>query len=363
MRPYPLVFRPILLPKVWGGDRLRSLGKILPPGTAIGESWELSDLASTAASGAGGQAQRSIIENGSLAGRTLQDAIVLWRDLLVSQDRLVAGGFPLLIKFLDARENLSVQVHPDAAYAAAHPGAALKTECWYIMDAAPGAVIYKGLKPGVTAEIFSRIALAAAHAPPGTPAAADLLAILDAVPARPGDCHNLPSGTVHALGAGVLVAEVQTPSDTTFRLYDWGRPGRELHLEHALACASTTPPPAARRLHGRRGVERLAETDFFVIDEAALSPGDAEPAAVLVHRRTTAAATPSLGSRQPPDSGPILDAAVLIMLAGEAVLSSPDDAFTPIRLIAGMTCLVPAAVAPQATILAETSARFLRVEI
>jgi mannose-6-phosphate isomerase len=159
--PYPLLFKPILLDKVWGGRRLSQFGKQLPDGKQIGESWELADLAATSASGAGGGSAQSVIANGPLAGKTLHDAIGTWRrDLLGEVSLSKDGGFPLLVKFLDARDNLSVQVHPSPAYAAANEGANLKTECWYILAAEPvdgkPAVIYKGIKPGVTRETFAK---------------------------------------------------------------------------------------------------------------------------------------------------------------------------------------------------------------
>ena len=122
-------------------------------------------------------------------------------------------------------DNLSVQVHPDDAYVRRHPEARLKSEAWHILDAQPGSVIYAGLKPGVDRDSFAQAI------EDGT-----VVDKLVAIPAVPGECHYLPSGTCHALGAGVLVAEVQTPSDTTFRVWDWGRTSRELHIEQALEC-------------------------------------------------------------------------------------------------------------------------------
>lgn len=226
------------MPKVWGGDRLARFGKAVKPGDKVGESWELSDLPGTSASGAGGGAVRSVIVNGPLAGKTIHDAIELWGDALLPRAALTPeGNFPLLIKFLDAREDLSVQVHPSPAYAAKHKNAHLKTECWFVLDAKPGSVIYKGVRPGVTREVFE----SALRTGDGR----GVVELLEAVPAVVGECHNLPSGTVHALGAGVLVAEVQTPSDTTFRVYDWGRTGRELHIEQAMECIEWGPAPAA----------------------------------------------------------------------------------------------------------------------
>lgn len=249
--PYPLVFEPILKEKVWGGSRLRDLGKSIPEGVRIGESWELADLQSTSVSGGGGGDARSRIVNGGLAGRTLADAMALWdHDLLGPARPTAQGGFPLLVKFLDARENLSVQVHPSPGYAAAHPECHLKTECWYIVEADAGAELYVGLTPGLTREALA-----------GKVEDGSLVNDLIAVPAVPGDCHTLPSGTCHALGAGVLVAEIQTPSDTTFRIHDWGRAGRELHVQAALECIDLGPAPPARRGY------TLAETEFFSVFE------------------------------------------------------------------------------------------------
>lgn len=224
MNPYPILFHPILKEKVWGGRSLEALGKNLPPGKAVGESWELADLPKSIPGG------RSVIANGEFAGQTLRQTIDTHKQEVMGDAKLALdGGFPLLIKYLDARQNLSVQVHPSPEYAAQHPEAHLKSEAWVVTQADPDAVIYKGVKPGVTAQRF-------ADDIRGNDVVKDLVA----VPAKPGDCHYLPSGTCHALGAGIVVAEIQTPSDTTFRVYDWGRDasaaGRELHIEQALQC-------------------------------------------------------------------------------------------------------------------------------
>lgn len=229
---YPLTFEPIYKEKVWGGRSFETLGRTLPGDatTGIGESWELADLATTSASGGGGNAEYSVVANGPLKGQSIRELMQQYGEALLGQGVKPAddGGFPLLIKFLDAKENLSVQVHPSPEYAAAHKDAYLKSEAWYIIDHEPGAVIYKGLAPGVTPEML-RDALE-------TNTDEAVVPLLNAIPAKNGDCHYLPSGTLHALGAGVLVAEVQTPSDTTYRVYDWGRTDRELHIEQAMAC-------------------------------------------------------------------------------------------------------------------------------
>lgn len=324
--PYPLIFEPILLGKVWGGRSLHRLDKPLPAGQDIGECWELADLAVTSAGGAGGQPVHSRIANGELKGRTIRDAIAAWgRQLLGGAAAARDGGFPLLVKFLDARENLSVQVHPSPAYAAAHPEAHLKTECWYIVDAEPGAKIYKGIRPGVTPETFRR------HLADG-----GVVDDLIAVPAIPGECHTLPSGTCHALGAGVLVAEVQTASDTTFRVYDWGRSGRELHVEPALACIDFAPAPPATRLASGVRVARLVKNEFFTVDECDVRTGECEPAGL--------------------DS----NCSVVMVLSGEGELLAPANA-PGVRLRRGQTALIPAAIAGSTAFKAASPARLLRV--
>ncbi len=306
-RVHPITFRPIFKEKVWGRRNLSRFGKVLPESGKIGESWELADLASTS-TGDGGDAARSIIDNGLLAGRTLHEAMGTWGERLMGRlPRSAADGFPLLVKYLDAGENLSVQVHPTPEYVAAHRSAHLKTESWYILDAEPGAFIYKGLKPGV-----DRRALADAVEQ------GMVAELLQQVPVSAGDCHDLPSGTVHALGAGITLAEIQTASDTTFRLYDWSdlyphRPQRELHVEQALECASFEPVlPAARLPEGeRRG--RLIRNRFYDLWEMRLKEGD------------------SAGHPEPENG-----CHVLMVLEGE--LGSGCDTFP-----AGSTILVPEA--------------------
>ncbi len=223
----PLRFEPILKPRAWGGGRLPLGAEPRPPTTPaaqsanpIGESWEVADLDDAPRGDA-----TSIVAEGPFAGRSIHELRLSHEDeLLGIASRGPRGAFPLLVKYLDARENLSVQVHPSPAYARAHPNAHLKTEAWVVVDAAPHARVYRGLRASTTPEVFAR-ALAA-----GT-----VLEHLEVFEVARGDCIYLPSGTCHALGAGLLVAEVQTPSDTTFRVWDWNRddPSRPLHLEEA----------------------------------------------------------------------------------------------------------------------------------
>jgi mannose-6-phosphate isomerase len=269
MQLYPLKFEPIYKAKVWGGRSLETIGRKLPEGEQIGESWELADLSQTSASGGGGGEARSTITNGPLAGKTLHEVMDSHgKHLLGRLERTDSGDFPLLVKFLDANQNLSVQVHPSPKYAAEHDDAFLKSEAWYILDCEPDAVIYKGVKEGTTPDAM-REAIETNR----------VEELMITIPVRPGDIHYLPSGTCHALGAGILVAEVQTPSDTTFRVYDWGREGRELHIKPALECIDYHPAdtrrfePHTRSEKDGRIHEGLVRCDYFNIDRRILPAG------------------------------------------------------------------------------------------
>lgn len=332
-----------MLPKPWGGERLRTFGKRIPTGTNVGESWELADLAATSASGAGGAAACSKIANGALAGSNLQDACKQWGPQLMGDVATTsAGRFPLLIKFLDAREHLSVQVHPSPAYAKSHADAHLKTECWYIMNAEPGAKIFKGAKPGVTRAVFEN----ALRQSDGS-ACVDLL---ESVPAIVGECHNLPSGTVHALGAGVLVAEVQTPSDTTFRVYDWGRTEngkpRQLHIDQSLECIQWEQARDATSIPGGQRRATLVTTGYFDV-EAVRGPAlTAETGTSYKDRMLRPGATTVFPLRGNPASKerPI----VIMMLGGQGTLVTHTR--NPMVITSGQTVLVPACLAREATI-------------
>ena len=268
---YPLKFAPVYKEKVWGGRTLETLGRALPgdADTLIGESWEMVDLATTSASGGGGGAERSAVANGPLAGQTLAQLLDAYGPALRGNLPLTdTGGFPILLKYLDASDNLSVQVHPSPGYAAAHADAFLKSEAWYIVDCQPGAAIYKGIREGVTPDQL-RAALE-------TNTDEAVVPLMIEVPVKPGDCHYLPSGTCHALGGGILVAEVQTPSDTTYRVYDWGRTERELHVEQALACIDFGPPQvSAFELNApvNEHTTRLVSCEHFRMDRTTAEAG------------------------------------------------------------------------------------------
>lgn len=253
---YPLTFLPRFKERVWGGRRLAELfGKPLPAGPPIGESWEICDRPGDV----------SVIRNGPLAGRDLRWLMECRGAELLGHPVAAGQRFPWLIKLLDAREDLSLQVHPPPHRAGELRGEP-KSELWYFAEVTPGARIFAGLKAGVTSDAFAeRVA-------DGT--VADCLHRLSP---RPGDAIFLASGRVHALGAGTVVFEFQQNSDTTYRVFDWNRRGldgrpRELHLAPSLRSIDFEDPAPVlvesvweRTPAGAR--RRLARDAVFHLDE------------------------------------------------------------------------------------------------
>ncbi|MEA3408418.1 MAG: type I phosphomannose isomerase catalytic subunit [Chloroflexota bacterium] len=221
-RIYPLTFVPVFRDYIWGGRHLETLfGRELPPGI-VAESWDIS----------GHPNSPTKVASGYWRGQTLNDMLEkLGADLVGtrSSEMLARGKFPLLIKLLDANAPLSVQVHPDDAYAQVHEDGELgKSEMWYVLHAESDAELVYGLSSGVTPESFRQAVKNNT-----------LETQLHRVPIVAGDCIHIPPGTVHSLLAGEVVAEIQQNSDTTYRVYDWGRVGedgepRPLHVEKAL---------------------------------------------------------------------------------------------------------------------------------
>jgi mannose-6-phosphate isomerase len=240
---YPLTFQPIFQERIWGGRKLETLyGKALPAGKIIGESWEISDRADA----------NSVVANGPLAGRRLADLMASDRQAIMGRARSPEGRFPLLIKLLDAQDNLSLQVHPPQNLAA-QLGGNPKTEMWYVSAAEPGALLYAGLRSGVTRDQFSE------KTRNGTVAEC-----FHQLPVREGDSLFLPSGRVHALGKGLVIFEIQQNSDTTYRVFDWnrvdasGKP-RQLHVEESLKCIDFEDfEPSLTNGEMKRGNERVA---------------------------------------------------------------------------------------------------------
>ncbi|MBR0304524.1 MAG: class I mannose-6-phosphate isomerase [Bacteroidales bacterium] len=218
---YPLKFEPILKDKIWGGTRLKTmLYKEISPANCCGESWEVSGLVG----------DESMITNGFLAENNLNELLEIYMTELVGEKNYekYGLGFPLLIKFIDAQDNLSVQVHPDDELAQRKYGQSGKTEMWHVIASEPGSGLYVGFNKTVSKAQFEE---AIAN---GT-----VEEVLQFYPVQPGDTFMIPAGTVHAIGKGVLLAEIQQPSDITFRVFDWNRlddegNSRELHVQEAL---------------------------------------------------------------------------------------------------------------------------------
>ncbi len=216
----PITFEPLYKERVWGGRLLAdALGREIPAGAPIGESWELVDRD-------GGD--QSIVADGPFAGRTLHELWTHHRAAIFGPRAPDAPRFPLLAKILDCRETLSVQVHPPASVAASLKGEP-KSEAWFLLDATPDAKIYAGFRAGTTRESFEEALL--------TGNCADTM---HSISVSAGDAIYIPSGRCHAIGAGCLIVEIQQNSDTTYRVFDWNRVGidgkpRELHIAESLA--------------------------------------------------------------------------------------------------------------------------------
>jgi mannose-6-phosphate isomerase len=258
----PLVFAPLLKRIRWGGRRLGTvLGKSIGAEADYAESWEITDQRDS----------ESRIETGPLQGVSLSELIATAGPSLLGRHSGLAQ-FPLLIKFLDASDWLSLQVHPDDVLARMFgAGERGKTECWVILQAEPGAEICCGLQRGVTSEEL-RAALQSVSAG----ADGDLVKkLLHICPVQAGDCVFVPAGTVHALGPGILLAEIQQQSNQTFRLYDWGRMDgsgkpREVHIEESLRCTDfgsgpVNPVVPVQLCDQEHSFEELVRCEYFVL--------------------------------------------------------------------------------------------------
>ena len=320
---YPFTFRPIFKERVWGGRELERLyHKHLPPGVPIGESWEISDRPGDV----------SVIENGTLAGKDLRWLMENHSADLLGEARPQRGRFPLLIKILDAQDKLSLQVHPPQAKAA-ELGGEPKTEMWYVAEAAPGAELYVGLKRGVTrAEFEQRIK------------AGTVAECFHRVSVGRGDAMFLPSGRVHALGAGLVVFEVQQNSDTTYRVFDWnrldldGKP-RALHIPQSLASIdfndfepSLLPQTFARQ--AAQKVRPLVSNPLFTVEACQVSAGVDVP---LKPNKMQ----------------------IIALLMGQAQVGNGHAA---LAIASGQFCLVPACLAA-VSLRAAAPASFLRIEV
>ncbi|MEZ5940518.1 MAG: type I phosphomannose isomerase catalytic subunit [Planctomycetaceae bacterium] len=313
-----LKFHPILKHALWGGRRLGSvLNKPLGPDIDYAESWDVSDLPGDV----------SIVSRCRLTGTSLRQLVESDpQALLGCQAR--SGRFPLLIKFLDASKRLSIQVHPSAAMAGRRPEVTTgKAETWVVLQADPGSRVYAGLKPGVDAQTLRD----AARGP-------EIVDCLHSYTVQKGDCISLLPGTVHAIGEGLLLAEVQEPNNVTYRLSDWGRLDangrpRELHLDLALEATNfnlgPVNPVTPLIVEGDESHQRLVATQHFVVDRH-------------LGAKTWAPAE---------DNRPH----VLIQLAGYSTVTTRDDECS---LQLGETVVLPAS-RPEATVMSDESSILL----
>jgi mannose-6-phosphate isomerase len=306
----PLRFHPFLRPMVWGGRGLgEGLTKRLPTEEPYGESWEISDHA----------LHRSVVAEGPQPGKTLRTLMEEDAQQLLGSAADTHSIFPWLIKFLDARDWLSVQVHPnEEEVQRLWPGEGSKTEAWFILRASPESRVYAGLLPGVEEKDFRR----------GLEMG-QVEHLLHQFHPTPGDCVFLPAGTVHAVGGGVLLAEIQQTSDATFRLFDWNRKdaqgrSRPLHLEEGLACINWHQGP----------VHPVGASGYLPNGEGSPQPGCQHlvrcPYFTLAYQHHDSPFT--VGGQD--------QLQVLLVLKGQAHLDPPPG---PCSLQPGQTYLLPAA--------------------
>ncbi len=302
---HPLRFEPIFKQLIWGGRKLATvLSKPIGEGSQYAESWEISDHRSDV----------SRVAEGPLVGQTLRDLADRHGEALFGRAVGPRDQFPLLIKFIDAQQDLSVQVHPDDALGKILVDDNGKTETWVIIDAEPGSKIYAGLKAGVTRDDMARAI------DEGT-----VETLIHSFPAKAGDCIFIPAGTIHAIGAGVVLAEVQQMSDATFRVHDWGRVGadgkpRQLHLGEALQAIDFAAGPVSPMATVAEPIsggtrEMLSRSPYFALERLELSG----PATIGDPDRFT----------------------IVLGLGGEAEIRS-DHGVTAVGL--GQTVLLPAAI-------------------
>ncbi|EMF0181128.1 mannose-6-phosphate isomerase [Enterococcus hirae 57-03-H11] len=247
----PMFLKPVFQEKIWGGSRLRSVFGFDIPNDKIGEDWAISAHPHGV----------SVVENGEYQGQKLDE---LWQNHKELFGNPTEPVFPLLIKILDAEDELSVQVHPDDAYGMKHEGELGKTECWYIIDAEPGAEIIYGHHAKTREELAEMIQEGRWD---------DLL---KKVPVKKGDFFYVPSGTIHAIGKGIMILETQQSSDTTYRVYDYNRKDangntRELHIQQSIDVTTVpaiTPQIQMKEVRkGNSSIVTYLETEFFNVYE------------------------------------------------------------------------------------------------
>ena len=334
---YPLTFKPVFKERVWGGREIEKLyRKPLPAGKRIGESWEISDR----------PGDESVVANGTFAGKTLRWLMENHGAEILGESKPAAGNrFPILCKILDAREKLSLQVHPSPGSAGVSPadsetrrrdGSAPsasepKTEMWYVAQAAPNAELFAGLKRNVTRADFERKI--------SDGSVADCF---HRIPVHAGDVMFLPSGRVHAIGAGLVIFEIQQNSDTTYRVFDWNRVGldgkpRELHIKESLASIDFNdfePGLVQGKFAGEEiKMRSLVKDPLFNVEAVEMKRGAGD---LLKPKKLQ----------------------IIAVVVGQTEIKSPPG---NVNLSAGQFCLVPAD-SEQTEIVSKADATLLRVE-
>lgn len=300
----PIKFEPLLKQTIWGGDKIVKFKRLALREPQVGESWEVSGVHGSV----------SVIANGPMRGRTLADALAEMQDDLVGVDnyRRFGDTFPLLVKFIDARQDLSIQVHPDDEKARRRGMRNGKTEMWYIMESEPEAKLRSGLKKEITPDEYRRMV--------------EDDTICDALaeyPVKEGDCFFIPAGRIHSIGAGCFLAEIQQTSDATYRIYDFKRKDkdgnfRELHTEQAAECIDYT-------------VEQDYRTDYVPVKDQGVS---------LVRCPYFNTAVYDLTEPMTLDYSGLDSFVILIGVKGEAAVTDNEGNRT--TLSEGETMLVPA---------------------
>lgn len=323
------MFQPNLHRIVWGGHRLQAYKGLPPTDDPIGESWEVSAVESSPC----------IVANGHMAGRNLISVVEEWGEELLGSAvyRQYNGKLPLLVKFIDAQNDLSIQVHPDDKLAAERHGKFGKTEMWYIIDAEPGAALYAGFRQQITQKEYYR------RVSDGT--ICDVLARHDV---RPGDVFYIPAGRVHAICGGILLAEVQQSSDITYRIFDYNRPGldgkpRQLHTELAAEAIDFAVASDYRTHYGNtlETAAQVIDTPYFDVRVMDIT----EP----FHRNLVK-----------------YDSFIISMcIKGSCriTMNDYDGEENEIRLSAGHSCLIPAAIADYNITPTEKGTRILETHI
>jgi mannose-6-phosphate isomerase len=260
LKAYPIRFKSILKEKIWGGSQIKKLpGKEHLPNKKWGESWELSGV----------KGNISIVDNGPLEGKSLTELLAEFGPELMGPKvyEKNKNEFPILVKFIDAEEDLSVQVHPNDTIAKEKHGCLGKSEMWYVMEAAPDAKLISGFNTTINAEIFSNAMKNAS-----------LISLLNEVKVENGDVFYIPAGRIHTIGKGLMIAEIQQSSDVTYRIFDFNRVDdqgkeRELHIEEAKQALDYKATLEAKAAYdkSKKGLQVVVDSPYFKTEVIQLS--------------------------------------------------------------------------------------------